>query len=131
MGMWMPWLVHVSILSFHVTQEHCVVCPEICMTILFISDDPRAAFHPRFLVSNSVQFESSHFPGKFLLMENGTVMAGTPNNGNENFQVEYRPHSIDIFRQGDCFMAFSYNGQPSTSACSITNADITTYFTLG
>ena len=104
-----------------------------CMTNHFISDDPRAAFYPSYQVSKSIQLESSYFPSMFLLLENGTLMAGTPNNGNEIFQMEYKPSiwpSINFFRQGDCFMAFNSDGQSSTSACSITDTDVATYFTI-
>ena len=66
----------------------------------------------------------------YLFIEDGILKAGTPNNGNADFErVQYGYGYSDVFgyRQGDCFMAFEWNGEQSTSSCEMT---ISNYETL-
>ena len=67
---------------------------------------------------NVVHFESSDYDGWFLVMENGVLNAGLPNNGSHEFMI-FRPTPIhNILRQGGCDIAFNSNGIPEPHCTS-------------
>ena len=88
----------------------------------FISSaDPRTIFYLTTFPADTFSFDSSYFPGMCLLMEDGVLKAGTPNNGNDKFQSVSLGTGPEVsYRQGDCFIAFNWNGEPITSPCNIT-----------
>ena len=57
-------------------------------------------------------------------MENGIVMAGPPNNGNNVFEIIFISLINNVFRQDGCDIAFNPNGIPKRH-CNIPNAEIT------
>ena len=70
----------------------------------------------------TASFLSNHHDDWFLVMENGVLKAGPPNNGNHVFEVlDISAIRINV-RHGGCFITFNDNGDQK-SGCSISEHD--------
>ena len=74
-----------------------------------------ARFYATFPISRHIRLESARYPGKFLMLKEGTLRADTPNNdGEEDWEFVFGrdPSTFALKALGseDCYIAFYENG---------------------
>ena len=72
--------------------------------------------------SRSVRFESTDYNDWFLVMGNGVLKAGFPNNGNHVFEILPVSSIIIKLRHDGCFLTFDDLGNQE-SGCNISKSD--------
>ena len=71
-------------------------------------------FYLSSITGNLYRLESMRYPGHYLMIQNNRLLAGTPTNDNDAFEIladEFDPSVSRLRQSEDCYIAFSTSGR--------------------